>query len=287
MTLMRPAPALDGERWIDDGLTNRAWHEPPQRPAYPRHEPGASAVSGTASRKVHQVIDALCRSIPLDSAELADEFFPAHLPVALIDAVFRSRLTRGEPPAPIAERYCRHFGIARCRADRWEAPSVDEQETLGDLIRRFDDLGMDRISRNVFRSRLRFPGANATRAEYVLGAAQALQRIGIEVLQDVPVQRPAAITDALRPLPGADESTVRRLLMYTGDEDFVLGDSHVRRFVASAIGRRAVSADEAEDLVRQGAYELILSPRLLDREIWRYGISGTGVAKPPELRNGK
>ena len=77
------------------------------------------------------------------------------------------------------------------------------------------------------------------------------------------------------------------LLMYTGDEDFVLGDSHVRRFVASAIGRGAVSADEAEDLVRQGAYELILSPRLLDREIWRYGISGTGVAKPPVPRDGE
>ena len=106
------------------------------------------------------------------------------------------------------------------------------------------------------------------------------------MLQNVPVQRAADIGAALRPLPGADESTVRMLLMYTGDEDFVLGDSHVRRFVASAIGRRAISAHEAEGLVRQGAYELILSPRMLDQEIWRYGTSGAGVAKPPEPRNG-
>ena len=72
------------------------------------------------------------------------------------------------------------------------------------------------------------------------------------------------------------------LLMYTGGEDFVLGDAHVRRFVASAIGRRTVCAAQAEDLVRQSAYELILSPRFLDREIWQYGVSGAGVAKPPE-----
>ena len=59
----------------------------------------------------------------------------------------------------------------------------------------------------------------------------------------------------------------------------MLGDAHVRRFVASAIGERAVSAHQAEALVRGAAYELILSPRLLDQEIWRYGVSGAGVAK--------
>ena len=243
-------------------------------------------MSGTASLEMRQVVDALCRSIPLDSAELTDEFFPAHLSVALIDAVSRSRLRYAEQPAPIAERYCRHFGIARCRADRWEPPAVDEQETLGDLVQRYDDHGVDRIASEVFRCRRSFPGANVTRAEAVLGAARALRHVGVDVLQNVPVQRAADIGAALRSVPGFDQRATRMLLMYTGDEDFVLGDSHVRRFVASAIGQRAVSADQAEDLVRQGAYELILSPRLLDREIWRYGISGTGVAKPPEPRDG-
>ena len=241
---------------------------------------------GTASNKVRQVIDALCRSIPLESAELPGEFFPAHLSVALINAVFRSRLKRGEPPVPGAQRYCRRFGIARLRAHRWEVPAVDDQETLDDLIRRYDTHGVDWMSSNVFRSHRRFPGATTTRTEYVLRAAQALRGIGVEVLQDVPVQRRTQINDALRLLPGGDESTMRMLLMYTGDEDFVLGDNHLRRFVASAIGCRTVSADEAEDLVRQGAYELILSPRLLDQEIWRYGVTGAGVARPPEPPDG-
>ena len=239
-------------------------------------------MSGTASLEVRQVVDALSRSIPLDTVKLTDEFFPAHLPVAVIDAVFRSRLRHGERPAPIAERYCRHFGLAYRRPDRWEPPPVDDQETLGDLIRRYDEFGMDCIATNVFQSRHRFPGAKITRAENVLRAAEALRGIGVDVLQDVPSRRPAEVDDALRPLPGVGESTVRMLLMYTGDQDFVLGDTHLRRFVASAIGRRTVSAAQAEELVRGAAYELILSPRFLDRMLWEYGVSGAGVARPPE-----
>ena len=243
-------------------------------------------MSGTASLEVHQVVDAVCRSIPLDRSELADEFFPAHLPVALIDAVFRSRLRPGEQPAPVAESYCRRFGITPRRADRWAPPPVDEQESLGDLIRHYDELGTDAIAGSVFQSRRRFPGAKITRAENVVRAAQALRDIEVDVLQDVPSRRPAEIDTALRPLPGIDRRTVRMLLMYTGVEDFVLGDAHVRRFVASAIGKRAVSAPQAEALVLAAAYELIVSPRLLDHEIWRYGVSGAGVASPPEPPSG-
>ena len=279
---MRPALAMDGERWIEDGRAVGPRREAQPQPAYPRQEPETTEVSGTDPLEVRQVADAVCRSIALHRATLTDEFFPAHLPVAVIDAVFRSRLRHGERPAPIAERYCRHFGIARRRADRWEPPPVDDQETLGDLIRRYDEFGMDCIATRVFQSRHRFPGTKIIRAENVLRAARALRGIGVDVLQDVPARRPAEIDDALRPLPGVGESTVRMLLMYTGDQDFVLGDVHVRRFVASAIGRRTVSAAQAEELVRGAAYELILCPRFLDREIWQYGVSGAGVAKPPE-----
>lgn len=242
---------------------------------------------GPALLEVRQVVDAVCRSMPLDRSKLAAEFFPAHLPVALIDAIFRSRLQHGERPAPVAERYCRHFGIARRRTDRRSLPRIDEQESLGDLIRRVDELGVEEFASGVLRSRHRFPGVRITRAETVLRTANALRGIGVNVLQDVPFRRSSDIHDALRSIPGIDDSTVRMFLMFTGDEDFVLGDGHLRRFVASAIGRRAVSAGQAEDLVRRSAYELILSPRFLDNEIWRYGVAGAGVARPPEPLRGK
>ena len=243
-------------------------------------------MAGSETLEVLQVVDAVTRSIPLDGSELTDEFFPAHLPAALIDAVFRSRLRHGERPESVAERYCRHFGIALQRSDRRKLPLPAEQESLRDLIRRYEDLGTDKIAGEILQSRHRSPGVTMMRAERVLQAARALRCIGMDILQDVPVRRPAEIDDALRRLPGFDASAVRMFLMYTGDEDFVLGDGYLRRFVASAIGRRSVSAARAVDLVRQCAYELILSPRFLDREIWQYGISGAGVARPPEPPDG-
>ena len=42
-----------------------------------------------AADELNQVIAAVRRSFPLRDLVLPDEFFPAHLSVALIDAVFR------------------------------------------------------------------------------------------------------------------------------------------------------------------------------------------------------
>ena len=135
------------------------------------------------------MIGAVSKSIPVGTIELSDEFFPAHLSVALIDAVFRSHLRDDEQPAPSAERYCRYFEIAMTRPNRWSRPPSDAQETLGDLTGRYFELGVNGMTNEVFQTRCRFPGTETTRTEYVLRVANELRRIGIEVLQDVSVRR--------------------------------------------------------------------------------------------------
>ena len=65
----------------------------------------------------------------------------------------------------------------------------------------------------------------------------------------------------------------------TGQDDFVLGDIHVRGFVADAIQRRTVSSTRAVALVRSAACELVLSPRFVDREIWEFAAR-TGHRDP-------
>ena len=252
------------------------------RPLFALHDPVTTSVPASEPTEVRQVADAVLRSIALDVVAVSDRFFPAHLPCALIDAVFRTRLRPGEQPSPVAERYCRHFGIAYRRADRVDLPPAEEQETLADLVRRCSEHGMSRIESEVFRNRTRLPGASVSRAESTRRAAQALRHMGIDVLQDIRMRRPTEVDAALRRLPGIGEHAVRALLMYTGTEDFVLGDTHVRRFVASAVGERTVSGPRAEKLVRDTAYELILSPRYLEHQIWQYGVCGAGVARPPE-----
>ena len=231
------------------------------------------------SLELREVVCAVTRLFPLKDLTLPDEFFPANLSVALIDAVFRSMLDDARRAEPGAERYCHRFGIPRTRASRWELPPVMEQESIEDFIRRSDELGKDRMVDEVFRSRQRFPGDCVTRAERVLRAAMELRRIDANVLQDVSARSPEEVEAALRPALGPRESAIRMFQMYSGEDDFVRGDVHVRRFVASALGRQSIAAGEAVELVRMSAYELALAPRYLDREIWNFGVSFVSIAK--------
>lgn len=241
--------------------------------------PESSPVSGE-DRNVRQVVAAVGHSIAMQTVEPPDEFFPAHLSVAVIDTVFRLRVENEEPHLSPAERYCRRFGIpCRRRKDMEELPRSHEQETLEELIAHFDELGVDGMAYEVFRSRESFPGTKIPTAEYVLRVANKLRRVGVRVLQDVDAPRVGAADEALRSLPAVDEHFAPTLLMYTGADNFVLCDDHLRRFVGRAIGQKSVSADEAIKLVRQCAYELILSPRYLGYQIWRYGVSRP--ADPP------
>ena len=97
------------------------------------------------------------RVVDLHDAELGDEFFPAHLSIALIDAVFTPQL-RYKEVVPIIERYCHHFKLCRVRTDRQSLPPVDEQETLTNLIDHYEELGPGGMQEEIFKSRYCSPG---------------------------------------------------------------------------------------------------------------------------------
>ena len=216
------------------------------------------------------------RSISLAQVELPGEFRPAHISVALVDAVFRPRLE--EETEALLERYCLRFGIPRLRARQWETPPIDLQEPLSALVRHHEEVGMEAMLREVYRPSGPAHAALPGDAQTVLDTARALRGIGVEVLQDVAEHVSDEIEYALRAGAGMGEASVRRFLMYTADEDFVRGDLPVRKFVAHALGVDVVSVSRAEGLVRGAAHELILSPRFLDCEIWRYSASQDGAA---------
>ena len=220
--------------------------------------------------EIRQVVRAVSRHVPLETIQFPDEFFPAHLSVALIDAVYGARPDGGGYLRPVSERYCRHFGLVRRRANRWEPPPVRDQEPLRDLIGHFDELGTDGMAAEVFLTSGGDTGTHVARAECVLRLATMLRTIGVDVLQDMGSWRRVESQAALRTLAGADEHIVRVLMNYAGEDDFVWGDVSVRRFVGLAVGRETISALRAASLVRQAAHELILSPRYLDYQIRAY-----------------
>ena len=223
-----------------------------------------------------QVVGAVRRMIPLSDVELPDEFYPAHLSIALIDAVFRPGLDSGT--VTLLERYCRRFGIALLRKRRWETPPRDRQEPLGALVHHYESSGLESMTHDVYRVSAHAGEAASADAQRILAAARALQGIDVEVLQDLHGHVPDEIEYALRTRAGLREPTVRRFLMYTAGEEFARGDLPVRRFMAHALGVEVVSSTRAEGLVRSAAHELILSPRFLDFRIWTFGASERGSA---------
>ena len=227
-------------------------------------------------REIRTVVDVVRGSIALAGVDLPDEFYPSHLSVVLIDAVFRARLQ--EKAIAIVEQYCRTFRITQNRAERWQTPPRTEQESLGTLIAHYEDLGMKVMGDEVLSAPGWPPGSVAQESETVLHAARVLRDMGIEVLQDVAERASDEIEYALHTRAGMIESSVRRVLMYTADDAYVRGDLPVRRFVARALGVDMVSAARAQRLVRGAAHELILSPRFLDRAIWEHSASEGGVA---------
>ena len=255
---------------LDDTPTLVGRHPETRRP--PRWTPESPAASAT-ELNLRLMLDAVGRSIPLEAIDLPDEFYPAHLSVALVNLVFRIGLGAGDQPPPVAEHYCRRFGLAQVRSFRRTLPRTCEQETLETLVRRYREFGLDRMANEVFGSRCCFPGTDIPRVAYVVRIADELARIGVNRLQDVQLGRSRDIAEVLRPLPGIDEHFVRMLLTYAGDDLRVVGDHHVRSFVARAIDRGTVSVTEAVDLVRRCAHELILAPRYLGYRIWSYGAA--------------
>lgn len=228
---------------------------------------------------VGRLVSQVRRRINLKDAELSDEFFPAHLTVALIDALFTPQLRYYTHVVPIIERYCARFNLRRVRPERTSLPPVDEQETLTDLIDHYKAMGSSGFQEEIVRSRYCSPGTKILKSENVKRAAIKLRGIGIETLQDVQSKSAYEIKCALRPLLGIGDRTIHMFLMYAGDDEFVKGDVHVCRFVAVALRRPQVSAEEAERLVGRAASVLGIAPRLLDYEIWKHGAVLGGMRR--------
>ena len=215
-------------------------------------------------------MEAVGRCIPFDEVTLPDAFFPAHLSVAIVEAVFRFQPGGEERSSRIAKRYCRHFGLTHTRCDRFELPPIDEQEPVASLIGHYDERGAEGMASEVLAVSRRAIAMASCGAETVLHIARALRHIGVDVLQDVRDRPAPALEEVVRSVPGTNETMARLLLTLAGDDEFVVGDEHVRRFVAEAIGKHSVSASLAARLVRLAAYEYIVSPRHLDYRIYCY-----------------
>ena len=224
---------------------------------------------------VERLLEAIAAAGLLRAYSPPEEMRPSSLVVALIHAVHDAP-PAVEDAALVAERYAKSVGIDRVHVDPWSLPPRGTQHTLDDFARRFESVGLADMQ-SALASHSPFPGTDLSRVAYVAAAAKALRSSGIDMLQDVHAVEPSTIASVFATLPGEGRGVVRRLLAYTADDDWVLADEPVRDFVASAIAAPKVSRSGAQSLVREAAYEVLVSPRDLDLRLWLAGTaSGTG-----------
>ena len=92
--------------------------------------------------------------LPLEGAALGREYHYNSLSLCVIDAVF-SIGVRYEGVRAVVRRYCEYFGLEEYRPDQSAVPAKASQEALSGLVRHFDDLGLERMTSEVFVNRQR------------------------------------------------------------------------------------------------------------------------------------
>ena len=109
----------------------------------------------------HTDLDRLIRTVTEefspDHPELPDAFFPAHLPGALIEAVFATRPAEPQAGQGASAAFCRHFDVECHRADRWRTPARADQYTISRFILDCRSLEFEAMERAVFGAAVDVP----------------------------------------------------------------------------------------------------------------------------------
>jgi hypothetical protein len=173
--------------------------------------------------------------------------------------------------------------IARYRAERIATGADPEADRPSDVRRFIESCGGPERFAARMGNRQRTSTTNGIlKAEAVLHEARILEDEGVGVPADLIGAGPERLDHLQRrwlTVTGqASGVSWRALAMLVGLPE-VKPDRMIRRFAATALGRRTASAvgvDEARDLVMATAARLGVSPRDLDYAIWAYQ-SGPGA----------
>lgn len=207
----------------------------------------APASGGWPGHAAGRLAEAVSRAFSPFACTLPEAFFPAHLSVALVDAVFAPAPACGYPPGVFAARYCRRFGLERVRADRWNAPPAMRRRGSRTSSGAMGGWGARDGGRGVWHA---LPGAGH-------GAfARAMGRRGGR--RTPRRRRRRAPEGALAAAPGGPRGAARRARRRRGR---VAAVSYVH-------GRRRLRARRrCGALVRRCAHEPLHSPRYVDARI--------------------
>lgn len=210
---------------------------------------------------------------------LPDEYYYAHLPLCVVDAVFSIGAVYTSTQNTV-KNFCQFVGIEplnRQRENLDHLPLTKEQFSIADLLYMYENMTYEQMVDTVFQNRQRTSSRNGIlKAEAVRHFSQVLHDAGILYFQDLSgYMHDEYLKNTIKQIPGQRSGvSLSYFFMLAGNEDLIKPDRMVIRFIESVIGR-AVGIIEAQILLNEVCQYLRfdfpdLTLRKLDYAIWDY-----------------
>jgi hypothetical protein len=229
-------------------------------------------------------VDLLIKHInaKIDLAGTAEEptRYWASLPLCVIDSVWSIQAKYETQVLPLIDRFC------RSQTPQWDGQDYARRRDSGPTITEFVDLldhclTQGETYETLFGNRQRTSSRGGIlKAEAVHLFAKALSDSGINKYSDMKKQHKLAEAEKrILSIPGQRSGlTFTYFLMLSGENNYVKGDSHIRRFVSEALSiglHHLTEQKQAAMLLTEAATKLSidypgLTPVKLDYAVWSY-----------------
>ena len=212
--------------------------------------------------------------LPLQDANLGEEYYYSSLSQCVLDAVF-SIGVRYASTQNVVTRYCLFCEMPKYRDRHKPFPLEADQQPLSEFVKMISATGSTTFAESVFQNMQRTSSQNGIlKAEAAYRFAKTLTKFGVNYLQDIHLIRNSAQFEAnIRRIPGQTSGiSLRYFYMLTGDDNLVKPDRMIHRFLFSA-QQRNFSSDEAQTILLETSDILKnkyphITPRILDYLIW-------------------
>lgn len=208
-------------------------------------------------------------------APIPDMEYYSCVGLCAFDAVFSIQTRYNSVVSPLIDRFCDLIGIPRRANDPHTLPT-NGQITITELIHRLDGYTPDSLAEAINNRQRTSSKSGILKTDAFLRYLQVFQLFEVDTYQDVNrlVEENPAFEAAIRQIPGQNVA-VDYFFMLAGDTDGVKVDTHLRRFVRSAVGHD-MTADDIRDLFRQAVIYYRqhgypqMTARHLDHIVWSW-----------------
>ena len=223
---------------------------------------------------IQKFVDCCKQKLPLATAEIRDEYFYASIPLCVVDAVF-SISVKYTSTMRVVERTCQYFSIPQI--DRNRHLNIQNQFSVSKFINAYTELGIERITTDVFQNRQRTSSTNGIlKSDAVIRFCRVLSNFGVDNFGDISkILQNEDFVQKIKEIPGQNSGiSLRYFYMLIGDDSYIKPDRMIDRFIKSAINKN-LDLDDSQSLIMDSIHLLNkdfpqITPRLLDNLIWSY-----------------